>query len=242
MKRVLILMMWLMSVGCVSAFEVTFDQTPVWGTIGDSYMNDKPPLNSAFGGTPLAGGSNGDISKALVQIGKRVHTTAQAGATSFDQYDANGIVWYGLEKQLDQLLAQTVWFDGIDRLETVLIGPMMNDCSHTRVCTAEDMDTYIGISASVANRAVATGKKVVVIAPPEYDTLHLEEAVAFYDIPVYADRDTYNMWRDKHIAALSNVYGVRYVYAYDKMESIDGLHPTWFSYFKAALSSVIGAK
>lgn len=248
MKKVFILMLGLLVFcGNACAFEVKFPLDPMWGTIGDSLMNDQPPVNSAFGGVLLSGGSNGSLTKAFTQLGKKTHTTAQAGATSFDQFmldengdlvlDQNGnpgIVFYGLEKQLDQLLAQTIWFDGISRLDTVAMGPMMNDCSHTRVCSYEDMDEYVAISISVATRAVNAGKEVIWLLPPEWDDLHIVEAMAFYGITQVINETDYNIWRNKNITGMCNMVGVECVDGLKNMSTDDGLHPTYGSYLKAA--------
>lgn len=235
MKTTIMTIFFIIYATVACAFEVTFPMTPVYGTISDSYSNDVPPINSAFGGVLLAGGSNGSLTKALTQLGVRTHTTAQAGATSFDQYDEYGnIVFYGLEKQLDQLLVQTTWFDGISRLDTVIIGPMMNDCSHTRDCTYEDMDNYVAISVHVADRALNAGKNVIYVLPPEWEKLHLAEAVSFYGITQVINETDYNIWRDKNINAMCSIPNIKCIDAYHNMSTDDGLHPTYQSYLTAA--------
>lgn len=218
MKKVLILVTWLMSVGCVSAFEVTFEQGPVDVVVGASYGNKYSPLfDDALNESYYL-----DYAAGLTREGFIIQNEAQGAATSYDQPEVG---LRGIHAQVDRALnVSPLW---PDRVRSVTF-TLLNDCIHSIQCSDADMDALMETIYSAAEKVRAAGKCVNVNAYPETASLNLKEAMAFYFGPgVYtiSDLDLEKL-RAKQKAKFENVPWINFVYPWEKAgEFPDGLHP-----------------
>ena len=197
--------------------------------MGDSFVNgERPDANP-----DLAGGSYLSLGDALISRRQRVVNAGQAGAFSFDVQIPEGS-WKGYNSQLEELFGRSVWFDGVNRLDTIVISTM-NDClvSFTEYPFSQAaLNTYITNTQQAAQLALTKARNVIVVKPIQ--GINMELAAPIYGIPYYISEADYLILTHAHEEAFSNMAGIKYADIYEKASTIDGLHPDEWSQDKAA--------
>lgn len=213
-----------------NANAVDWPKDPVVGVVGASFASCEAPTNSPLFGIGLAGCSFEGLDVALTRNrsleahGYTVQNKAAGGSYS---YDVPGTGWQGYSSQFNELITRTAWpFDGENRLK-VLVVSIMNDCLHSVLCTAQEMeDGLIANILTLVNQAEAAGVPVLVNGYPDWEDLDLTLAAQTYGLPATISEGDYRYLQALHKYKLSGHPNVTYVEAWQgNFSTIDGLHP-----------------
>ena len=147
-------------------------------------------------------------------------TEAQGAATSYDQPEVG---LRGIQAQVDRVLSNLPLWP--DRVKAVVF-TLLNDCLHSIQCTHDEMDIFLNRVKDAVLTAYNAGKVVVVNALPEWESLHIKEAVAFYGIDYAISEIDYVVLQGKQKDMFENMAGVHFIYPWEKAGVFpDGLHP-----------------
>lgn len=207
------------------AFEVSFLDEPVVGLVGASLANAKAHDLSPFQGGSYNNGAYLDMGDALTREGYHVLNHAEGGATSYDQFNENGeLMWTGIQKQTEKCLAYSeLWPDRVK----VIVFTLLNDCLHSVPCGIEGMDAFLNRVYGAALTANGAGKHVIINALPEWESLRLADAMAFYFGPGWytISEEDYLILQAKQKAKFENVDWISFIYPWAGADvPMDGLH------------------
>lgn len=192
---------------------------------GASFANGEPPLDAVFPGTdwPMPSFLGGQfVSNGIALQNLDIHVTNEARAASYS-YDIAGTNFRGYESQLAHGLQATTWVDGETKSTTVVFD-LMNDCLHSIPFTEAQADDLVLNLKNAVNTALAEGKQVIVIEYPDFSAFDLQAALNPYGITETISEANYLILTSKHEDAFRSRTDITYLNAYDKMETLDGLH------------------
>lgn len=221
-----------------TAQAVDWPSNPVIGVIGASFADCDAPEDSPLQGVGYAGCSYEGLAVKLLkheeldEHGFTVQSSALGGSFSYDVPDTG---WKGLSSQYQRLISRTFWFDGVNRLQYLVIS-IPNDCLHSIPCGVDDMlNVLIANVKQVAEAAHAAGTTVLINGYPRYEDLDLATVAAVFNLSNIISEDDYKLLKALHEQELSGLPGVIYVRPWEDMfVTIDGLHPNDASVRNAA--------
>lgn len=237
MRMLLIAAMIFLAPKCTMAFEVSFDEfdqsCDVIGAAGASHIAAQAAVDSPFSGGYLNGGAYFDGLSALHAEGFCVVNGARGGAMSFD---SNG--WPGYKTQVDNVLRWSDWF-GVNKLDYGLVSGV-NDCWHSGdprfPCDASDIAETVNNAVTAARRLAVEAGCVLVDDMPDWESLHLAEAMEFYGLTA-TDKETFEALKAAWYEAFMPLgdEGIHLVFVWSNGSTYpDGLHPPYKDQVKAA--------